>query len=173
MKRTRIVVYLGLFIAMNIVLVRILSFMPLPTIRIDFGFISIALSSVMFGPVLGGVTGAVSDIIGYFISPKGPYFPGFTISAFVSGLIYGLVLYKKPNTIFRVIIAAVLSVLLVDVALNTVWLEILYHKGILVILPARLLKSAIMLPIQVFVIYVLRRYLKVFIENEELTRRVA
>jgi ECF transporter S component (folate family) len=158
---------------MNIILVRLLSFMPLPTVRIDFGFVSVALSSIMFGPVLGGVTGAVSDIIGYFISPKGPYFPGFTISAFVSGLIYGLILYKKPNTVLRIVIAAVLSVLLVDVVLNTVWLEILYHKGVWAILPARLLKSAIMLPIQVFVIYVLRRYLKAFIENGELSERTA
>lgn len=173
MKTTRTVVFLGLFVAMNIILVRFLSFMPIPTVRINFGFISAILSSVMFGPLLGGVTGAVSDIAGYVIMPNGPFFPGFTISAFINGVIYGLILYRKPNTIVRLIIASVLGIVFVDVLLNTVWLEILYNKGILAILPARLLKSAVMLPVQVIVIYVLRKYLRIFIEGRELSGRPA
>jgi ECF transporter S component (folate family) len=165
MKKTRTIIFLGLFIAINIVLVRMLSLNPLPSIRIDFGFLPIALSSVMFGPVLGGITGAAADLLGYPIAPTGPYFPGFTLSGFVSGAMYGLVLYKKPNTLVRVVIAAVLSIVLVDLVLNTAWLSILYNKGVLAILPLRLLKAAIMLPVQVSVIYVLRRTLRVYLEK--------
>ena len=170
MIRTRKVVFMGLFVAMNIVFVRLLSFMPLPTIRVDFGFIPLALSAIMFGPFWGGITGAISDVTGFLISPQGAYFPGFTISAFISGFIYGLVLHKKPNSIIRTIIAFSLNSLVVDMVLNTVWLDMLYHKGIWVILPARLIKIAIMFPMQVSIIYSIRRYLKTLIMPTSLAK---
>ena len=99
-KTTRTFVLMGLLISMEIILTRFFS-VQTPILRIGFGFIPVVLASIMFGPVLGGITAAFSDILGMMLFPQGVYFPGFTLSAFLAGLIYGLLLYKKTNTARR------------------------------------------------------------------------
>ena len=37
--------------------------------------------------------------------------------------------------------------------MNTVWLNILYHKAILAILPARIISNILQLPVDILVIY--------------------
>ena len=49
---------------------------------------------MLFGPGVGGAVGALSDILGYAVRPTGPYFPGFTVTAALSGVIFGLLLGK-------------------------------------------------------------------------------
>ncbi len=50
----------------------------------------IAVGGYFFGPVVGAVIGALIDVVGYFVHPTGPFFPGFTISNALIGTIYGL-----------------------------------------------------------------------------------
>jgi ECF transporter S component (folate family) len=143
---------MGLLISMEIVLTRFFSIQT-PIVRIGFGFIPIVLASVMFGPVLGGITAAFSDILGMMLFPKGAYFPGFTLSAFLAGSIYGIVLYKKTRTILRIIIVVSIVVIFVDLGLNTYWLSIITGKGVVALIVPRFIKSVIMLPIQSILIY--------------------
>ena len=44
-------------------------------------------------PISAGVAYAIGDILGMMIFPSGSYFPGFTLTAFLTGVIYGVVLY--------------------------------------------------------------------------------
>jgi ECF transporter S component (folate family) len=152
MKAQKKFVFIGLFIAIDILLTYVFSIQT-PIIRISFGFIPVALSAMLFGPVLGGITGALSDILGMLIFPKGAYFPGFTVSAFLSGFIYGIFLYKKHVSVIRISIASIINIVLIDMVLNSLWLSILMAKGFLGILLPRIIKSLIMFPIQVFLIY--------------------
>lgn len=161
MKTTRVFVFLGLLISMEIVLTRFLSIQT-PIVRIGFGFIPVALSSIMFGPILGGITAMLSDIIGMIIFPQGAYFPGFTFSAFLSGVIYGCILYKKPNTIIRIAFAVLIVALFVDLGLNTLWLSIITGKAAMALIVPRFIKSAIMLPVQIFSIHMVWRYTYLF-----------
>ncbi len=39
----------------------------------------------------------LADLIGATLFPAGPFFAGFTLSAFLTGLIYGLILYKREK----------------------------------------------------------------------------
>lgn len=163
MKNSRMLVFIGLFISLDVILTRYLAFQT-PIIRISFGFLPIALSGIMFGPVIGGVTGMVADIIGMIIFPRGPYFPGFTISAFLTGAIYGLFLHKKERSIIRIIITVLVITVFVDSFLNTIWLIIMGFGNAGIILP-RILKNLIMVPIQTVMIYFGWRYLSSFIEK--------
>lgn len=157
MKNVRTIVFMGLFIALNIVFTRILSIQT-PIVRIGFSFLPIAISAIMFGPMIGGVTAAIADIIGVMLfPPQGGFFPGFTLSAFLGGVIYGLFLYKRPVTIIRTGISVLMIKLFVDLGLNTVWLSILWNKGVLAILPSRIISNAAMLPIQIVVIFLVWR----------------
>jgi ECF transporter S component (folate family) len=164
MKQTRVLVYMALFISMEVVLTRLFAIQT-SIVRIGFGFIPIAFAGIMFGPVIGGVTAMIADIIGMIIMPKGAYFPGFTFSALLTGAIYGFFLYGKPKTIFRVFTATLVISLLVDLGLNTIWLTMLTGNAAVAILPARLIARAILLPLQTIMVYILWRYLRGFIEN--------
>ena len=124
-------------------------------IKIGFSFIANEITALLFGPVVGSITAGIADIIKYFIKPTGPFFPGFTISAVVGGLIYGLVLYQKKLSIKRIVVAKVLVAVIVNIFMNTYWLSLLYDKGYMLFLPGRIIKQLVMVPIETVIFYVI------------------
>lgn len=146
------VVFISLFIAIEVILTRFLSIQT-PIVRIGFTFLPIALSAIMFGPLFAGIAAGLADIIGMMLFPSGAaYFPGFTISAVLTGVIYGLFLYKKPKNFWRVSLSVIIITLFVHIGLDTIWLWMLTGKGVIGLLPVRIAKSLIMLPIQIVMI---------------------
>jgi ECF transporter S component (folate family) len=167
LKKTSTMIYMALFIALNVVFTRFLSIQT-PIIRIGFGFLPISLCSIMFGPITGGITGAAADIIGMAIFPSGAYFPGFTLSAFVEGAIYGLVLHKKQISAVRTSLAVALIIILVDSIMNTYWLSIITGKAAMALLIPRLVKNLIMFPIETILVYTIWK----FCNKLELTSKI-
>ncbi len=95
-------------------------------VKLSGAFLPIAIAGSAFGPVAGAVVGAFGDIISFMIVPTGgAYFPGFTISGLLTGLIYGLAFYKNRVTVFRTIIAWTVNMILVETFLAAFWLCIL------------------------------------------------
>lgn len=93
---TKVLVSCGLLSGISIILTRFFSYMiPLagfPVLRIGFGDIPVIISGMVFGPIAGALTGAVSDVLGFLINPMGDvYIPGMTISAALRGLLPGLI----------------------------------------------------------------------------------
>lgn len=128
-------------------------------IKIGFAYIANEFAGMMFGPVVGSLIGALADILKYMVNPTGPFFPGFTISGFCGGLIYGVILYQKPLSVKRVIVANTLVTVLVNLLLNTYWLTLLYGNAYMALLPARIVKQLIMLPIEVVLFYAVAKIL--------------
>ena len=157
MSKTKTIAFVGLLVSMEIIFTRFLSFQT-PIIRMGFGFIPIAFSAVLFGPVIGGLTAVLADVIGMMIFPKGPYFPGFTLSAFLTGAIYGLFLFRKPVKIANIAKSVFLITIFVDLGLNTLWLSMITGNAAAALLIPRIYKSAIMLPIQIVTINVMWKY---------------
>ncbi|MDF2675486.1 MAG: folate transporter [Clostridiales bacterium] len=159
MKNIRIVISLGMFIAMEVILTRFLSIQT-PIVRISFSFIPMAISAMMFGPIFGGIAAALADIIGMMIFPTGgAFFPGFTLSAFLTGAIYGLFLSNKSKTIFRISMAVIVVSAFINLGLDTIWLLMITGKGILAILPPRIIKTIVMVPIQILLIKAVWNYI--------------
>ncbi|MEA4848265.1 MAG: folate family ECF transporter S component [Clostridiaceae bacterium] len=158
MSKTKTIAFVGLLVSMEVIFTRFLSFQT-PIVRIGFGFIPIAFSAILFGPLIGGLTAAISDILGMVIFPKGAFFPGFTLSAFLGGAIYGLFLYKKPVTMINIAKSVLLITIAVDLGLNTLWLYMTTGEAAAALFIPRTLKSAIMLPVQIAVINVLWKYI--------------
>ncbi len=136
----------------------VLSFFKIPInqlIEIGFGSFPLSVSGMLLGPAVTGVVGALVDVGGYLVKPTGPFFPGFTLSGIVSGVIYGLMFYKKKITIGRVFIAQVILTIVVNIIMNSFWLNILYLKdGYLAVILTRLPKQIIMLPIMTALKYI-------------------
>jgi len=129
-------------------------------LRFNLTFMPTAWAGAIFGPVAGGITGAFGDVLGWILRPSGPFFPGFTISGFTTGVIFGLFLYRKEITLKRTVFAAVSVVLIVELGLNTIWIMILYGHAFKVIAAGRIIKALIILPVQVMVLYGTGYFLK-------------
>jgi ECF transporter S component (folate family) len=162
LKKVQALAVTALLAALNTIL-GFLTFMIGNFIKVSWSFLTLSLAGMLYGPVVAAILGAMGDIINYMIKPMGPFFPGFTLNAIISGFIYGLFLYKKPITMKRIFLMKFIIVIIVDLCLSTTWLSMLYGQAFLVLLPMRALKSAIMLPVETIILYYVLTRLQVIL----------
>ncbi len=143
MKSLRAQVAVAMLIALQLAVKQVASIQVSQSMRISFDYLVHVVISALYGPAAGVLSGAVTDVLGHFIKPTGPYFPGFTVSAMLGGAIYGLAFYHEEPHWLRVLLAQGLICLMVNTALNTLWISMLYGSSYAVILPARALKNLI------------------------------
>ena len=160
LKITQNLVLCGLMAALAVVLSYVASIDFGPYIRIGFSGIPNRIIEFLFGPIVGTIFGGTLDILKYLIKPNGPFFFGFTFDAMLAGVIYGSVLYKKPVKLWRIALAEFLAKLIVNCGFNTLWISMLYGKGFFLLLPARLLKNAIMLPLDTAILFFALTFMK-------------
>ena len=153
LRSTQTIVLCGLMAALAVVLSMTASVSIGPYIKIGFSGLPNRIVEFLFGPAAGCLFGGMLDLLKYVLKPDGPFFFGFTFNAMLAGTVYGSILYKKPVSIRRIVCAEFLVKLLVNCGFNTLWISMLYGKGFLAILPMRLLKNAIMLPIDSAVLF--------------------
>ena len=151
-------VYRLAFAAMLVALSCILSFGKFavgPNVNVTFFFLPIAIGAMYLGALPAAAIGAVADILGCLIMPTGPYFPGFTLSAAVTGLVYGAFFKGQKPKIWKVIVARLILMIAVDLILTPLWLHLLYSTPLVwAFWVQRFVKCAIVCPIEVVVIYV-------------------
>ncbi len=147
LSRTRTMTTAGLLLAIQMVLSSYGVIEVTDSLKISLAHLAIAPTAILFGPVAAGLQGALSDVLGFMLKPTGPYFPGFTLSAALLGVIYGMMLYKTKRTTWQIIAARVIVCLFVNIVLNTVFLTMLYGPSRLATLPIRVFKNLIQLPI--------------------------
>lgn len=157
-NRIRKMAYTGLFIAISVILTRFfagnINILGIPALRLSFGEVPIMLSGILLGPVYGAACGALSDIIGYSINPVGgPYFPGFTLTAALTGLIPGLMAkYYRNNWNWTSVMIIVTVTTLIAVPLNTLWLSLLHGKAYLALLLSRIIGKTPLIPAHVIIL---------------------
>ncbi|MGL5676219.1 MAG: folate family ECF transporter S component [Cellulosilyticaceae bacterium] len=156
---TKQLVFMAFLIALKVVLTRFLGIHIGEFIRISFSFIATAIMAVYFGPLLTGVGCGIADALGAILFPRGAYFFGFTLSAMIIGLIYGIFLYKKHFSWWRIIVIKVLVLVLITAGLNSMWLAMLSGKGYMPLMIARVTEGLIMLPIEVMMLGMVQKYL--------------
>jgi len=154
----------ALLLAIFIILDRLL------TINTQFLAINLSLIPIMLaGMILGWkhalVIGALGDLIGSIFWPFGTYFPGFTLSVGLAGLIFGLFLYENPNKekkyfILKAILSTAIVLIVINLLLDSLWLNIMYGKAFIYYIGVRGITQLIMFPIYVTSIILLERTLK-------------
>ena len=157
MSRTHRLVLMAMLTAVQIVLSRFLS-INLWNLKIGFAFVPIALAGMLLGPVSAGLTGVVADLIGATLFPRGTFFPGFTLTAFITAFGYGFFLHKKqdmPHILAAVLFSEIIGTLL----LNTKWLSILYGTPFMPIFITRVGQAVGMGIVEVIVIKILAKYM--------------
>ena len=97
----------------------VMKFVKIPTgfpgLDIVLNYLIFALITVIYGPIWGVIIGFGSDIIGFIMNPVLFHF-GYTIQAMLTGLTYGLCLYKTEIKFSRALIARII----INIVLNGV-----------------------------------------------------
>lgn len=148
---TEMIVIIGFMIALEIVLSKLVS-INISFLRIGFGFLPIAILAILYGQIWSGIAYAIGDVIGGFLFPTGAFFPGFTVTALLTGVFFGLVLYNKKVTIPRALLASALVCILCNLLLNTYWLTFIIGKGFKVLLASRAVKELVAIPVMALLI---------------------
>ena len=159
---TRSVTELGLLVAVEIVLSRFCSINAWD-LKIGFSFLPVAVAAMRLGPLEAAVVAAVSDFVGAVLFPIGAYFPGFTLSSFLTGMICGYFLRQRPLSFMQICIPFLMIFLIVDLGLNTLWLTILYHKAASLFFLSRLATNTFCLPVHIGLFYMVYRPLAIFL----------
>lgn len=154
LKKVSSITLLGMLGAISIVL-GYFTYAPTDFLKISFNYLPNEFAYYLFGPVVGMVYGAALDILTFIVRPLGPFFYGFTLSAILTGLIYGFFLYKKPLSLLRIIIAKIVYTITISLLLNTYWLTLLYGHHFTAIFLGRAVKAIIVLPIETILLYLL------------------
>jgi len=141
---------LAMLLAVYIVAGRFLT-ITLPTFRIGFTFLPVAIAGILFGPVWAGVLAALGDILATFLLPFG-YFPPITISALLTGVLYGLFLYRKPASTLRIACCVLIVNIFISLFLQTYWLSLLRGVPYFLLLPERVVQNIITTPIHIICI---------------------
>ena len=157
---TKQMVIIALMVAMEIVLTRFLS-IETPIIRLSFGFVAIAVVAMLYGPVSGAMAAVLAVIIGInFFSGLTPH-PGLMLTALLMGYVYGIFMHKHIGNRVRIIAAAVIVTVVLQLGLDTLWLQMITGTSYMALLGPRLIRTAIMLPIQIVLITAVARILSV------------
>lgn len=178
LKSTRNLVLCAMMAALAIVLSYTTSFYITNDIKVGFSGLPNRLVDFMFGPVVGCIFGGLMDVVKFFIKPDGAFFPGYTLTAMIGGLIYGMFYYrlqiKQPHlttetgwpkvkawilanvsSILLILIANVLVKFICNIGMNSLWSSMFTGKAWLAILPGRVLKNLIQIPVDTVLHFVL------------------
>ena len=126
-------------------------------LEIGFDFLTVAATGYLYGPWVAGLSGFATDLLGYLLRPNGPYFPGFTLSAILLGVVYGLAYYQKPVSVRRIVCTKLCVVLLFNFFLTPLWLHIMYGQAFVILSQIRLVKNLVKFPVDVALAYTVLR----------------
>ena len=155
---TKKLITLSVLVAMDVVLTRFLSINAWNT-RIGFGFVPMVIAAMMYGPLSAGIVAALADFIGAILFPTGPYFPGFTFSVFLMGIVFGLFLYKD-RSFWRVVVSVLITQFVISLFLTTYWISFLYGANYKALMATRVVQSAIISAAQIIVIPLMAQLVK-------------
>lgn len=132
---------LAILIGLNVVLSRFLSINAWD-MKIGFTFLTIYVAAYIYGPIGGILVGGLGDLVGSLLFPTGPYFPGFTVTAILTGILYGLLLKENGKTT-NIVLACLINEFIINLLVNTYWIHVLYNANYVVLLSTRVFQAII------------------------------
>lgn len=148
---TRKIVISAMLIALDVVFTRLLAVNVL-AVKMGLGFAAVAVCAMLYGPAWAAVTAAAADLIGALLFPTGAYFPGFTATAAITGVVFGLYLHGARPDFKRCFFAALTNVIVVTLALNTLMIALIFVPFSRELLIARISEAGLMLVLQTAVL---------------------
>lgn len=152
-KKTGNLAVIALLIAANVVLSRFLS-INVWNMKIGFTFLTVAFAAYFMGPVAAALVGGLGDLIGALLFPIGPYFPGFTLTAVLTGICFGVFLYNNRKT-ERIILSVLINEAVGGLLMNSFWISVLYSSPFKALVASRLVGQILPMAVLESVVLVL------------------
>ncbi len=132
-----------------------------PLVKVSFSFIPQSLTAMLLGPVVSGAVGGLGDLISFILNGQGgAYFPGWTLNSIITGLIYGVFLYKNNTSLKNIVTAKIIILLFVEILLGTLWLNIQFGWPIAATLTTRAITNTLSAPLEIALMFVVGSTLK-------------
>lgn len=157
-EKTKKLTTLAILVAMHIILSRFLSY-SVWNMKIGFDFLPVSVAAVLYGPIGAAVVGGLGDFIGAILFPIGPYFPGYTLSAALSGAALGLFLHREQK-LPRVLGAVAVNQWIISLLLTSFWISFTNLVPYWAMVTSRVPQCAIMTAVQIPVLMLLPRLLR-------------
>ncbi len=145
-SKARQITLLGVLIALQTVLGSMFSLQFLLT-KISFSFIITAIMATLFPPLITASSSALANILGMLLMPKATFFPGFVVTAFFVGLVFGYAFYHKTPRLPNILVANFIVTMGLYLGLNSLWLHLMYQTPWLPLLSGRLVQELITFPV--------------------------
>ena len=153
LSKPRNLAVIALLIAANIVVSMVSTHTE--TIKLSFSFLIVAFAAYFFGPVAAALVAGLGDIASALLFPVGPYFPGFTLTAVLTGICFGIFLYKKTGFV-KIVIAVLLNEIIGSLLMNSFWISVLYKAPFKPLLISRLTTQILpMIAVEIVVLWLL------------------
>lgn len=147
---TKVLTTLGVLIATEVVLSRFLSINAW-NIKIGFNFVPIAIAAILYGPIAAGAVAGIGDFLGAVLFPIGPYFPAFTLTAVLTGVVMGAFLHKQQK-VWGILGAVMVNQFVLSLFVNTLWISLLYGSPYWPLFVTRIIQTIVLTPVQFIVI---------------------
>ena len=152
-KSLHTVILCGLMGALGIIL-KMFASIPFGPFTITYAWIPNRIIDFMFGPAVGAVYGGVMDVIKFIMKPTGTFNLGYTAVAVLAGLTFGIILYKKPVSFMRIVFAQSLVKIFINAGLSTYLMAFERGEAFMALMPVRLVKNLIMIPLDSILLFV-------------------
>ena len=161
MKKPRTLIFAALILALRIA-AKPLSISIAGDLTEGVGFIINAFGSMVYGPVVALLCGALSDTLGFLVFPSGVYFPAYMITEMAGGFVFALFLYRAEITIPRLILCRFTICFLVNVVLaypiHVAYYSIMLGKDY-ALAWIRIVKNIVLFPVEAVILAVVFRSL--------------
>jgi ECF transporter S component (folate family) len=159
LKNIKVLCVLGMLGGLSIVLYTI-TFQITDVLQIGFDPVCNILADCLFGPVVGGIFSGAMDMLNFFLNPRGPFNPGLTLNAIISGLFIGSMFYKKKPTPVKLCIVLLIDHVILNAFLGTFWLYLVNGSGMLAWFPTRLISNLVKPFIETAIILIIYKALE-------------
>ena len=164
--KTDMIVKTGIFVALTVLLSYIFA-IHTTFIHITFGFLSTAIFGILYGPMAAGIMAAIACFIGMSLFGQGVFFPGFIVSEFLVGYVYGYFLHGRNVTFKQLLLPETIVTVCIHLILNTMWLTIFYNKAVSAIFIGRLIKNIICFPLEIALILIVYKAVSKFMVQKK------
>ena len=160
-KDTKMIVFAAMILALRIA-VKPLSIPIAADLKEGIGFIINAFGSMIYGPVVALLSGALSDSLGFLLFPSGVYFPAYMITEMAGSFVFALFLYRAEITVPRLLLCRFAICLGVNVILSYpihVWYYSVVMGKAYSLALIRVVKNIALFPIETVILVIIFRAL--------------
>ena len=150
---------LGMLCALTVVLGFYATWRIGSTIKISLKFCPVFVAGYLFGPILGGIVGTVSDIASFIANPAGGFLPLITVAEFLYGFTYGIFFYKRKSGWVAPLVCVLFQAFILDGLFKSYALMLMVGGGYVPMLFSRIPGIAVNFVIQYVFLLILNSYM--------------